>query len=89
MNETEFFQWVRRIQALHPTSSDTSSSGSSADEEAGLDFTAAFRVFDRDQNGYITKVGYNLLTFLFSHLSSFIHYSNIDWFQIIYRKSSD
>nr|SVE89762.1 EOG090X02HV [Daphnia sinensis] len=29
--------------------------GSNADEEAGLDLVAAFRVFDRDKNGFITK----------------------------------
>lgn len=56
MNETEFFQWVRRIQALRPPPDQTS--GSSADEEAGLDLVAAFRVFDRDKNGFITKVNF-------------------------------
>jgi hypothetical protein len=55
MNETEFFQWVRRIQALRPPP-DQTTGGSSADEEAGLDLVAAFRVFDRDKNGFITKV---------------------------------
>lgn len=55
MNETEFFQWVKRIQALRPSQSDDNAGGSSADEEAGLDLVAAFRVFDRDKNGFITK----------------------------------
>lgn len=53
MNETEFFQWVKRIQALRPAPSDQPDN---ADEEAGLDLVAAFRVFDRDKNGFITKV---------------------------------
>lgn len=57
MNEAEFFQWVRQIQALRPaSSSQTESAGSSADEEVCLDLIAAFRVFDRDKNGFITKV---------------------------------
>ena len=55
MNETEFFQWVRRIQALRPPP-DQTTGGNNADEEAGLDLVAAFRVFDRDKNGFITKV---------------------------------
>lgn len=55
MNETEFFQWVKRIQALRPSQSDDNAGSSSADEEAGLDLVAAFRVFDRDKNGFITK----------------------------------
>jgi Ca2+-binding EF-hand superfamily protein len=59
MNETEFFQWVKRIQALRPPPEQTS--GSSADEEAGLDLVAAFRVFDRDKNGFITKVNFQLV----------------------------
>ena len=55
MNEAEFLQWVKRIQALRPSTS--SSSSSSSDEEVRLDIIAAFRVFDRDKNGFITKVG--------------------------------
>nr|SVE76887.1 EOG090X02HV [Daphnia lumholtzi]SVE78113.1 EOG090X02HV [Daphnia lumholtzi] len=35
--------------------SDDNAGGSNADEEAGLDLVAAFRVFDRDKNGFITK----------------------------------
>ena len=58
MNETEFFQWVMRIQSLRPSTGQTGNSGAgnSADEEVGLDLVAAFRVFDRDKNGFITKV---------------------------------
>jgi hypothetical protein len=61
MNEAEFLQWVKRIQALRPTppssiSSSSSSTSSSNDEEVRLDIIAAFRVFDRDKNGFITKV---------------------------------
>jgi len=57
MNETEFFQWVMRIQSLRPTGqTGNSSTGNSADEEVGLDLVAAFRVFDRDKNGFITIV---------------------------------
>lgn len=64
MNETEFFQWVKRIQALRPSQSDDNAGGSSADEEAGLDLVAAFRVFDRDKNGFITKVNFDFLQYL-------------------------
>ena len=49
MNETEFYQWVQRIQSLRQ---DTSN----ADDEMRQDLVAAFRVFDRDKNGFITKV---------------------------------
>jgi len=61
MNEAEFLQWVKRIQALRPTqsthsTSSSSSTSSSNDEEVRLDIIAAFRVFDRDKNGFITKV---------------------------------
>ena len=73
MNETEFFQWVRRIQALRPPP-DQTTGGSSADEEAGLDLVAAFRVFDRDKNGFITiKYKYRLQSIiLVTHLMT--HY---------------
>lgn len=59
MNEAEFYQWVKRIQALRPAagSAQLAAGGtSSVDEEVGLDLIAAFRVFDRDKNGFITKV---------------------------------
>ncbi|KXJ76123.1 hypothetical protein RP20_CCG010304 [Aedes albopictus] len=62
IDETEFLQWVARIQALKEESN-TSSSGSSssnsttqaADDDLTQDLVAAFRVFDRDGNGYITR----------------------------------
>ncbi|KAK7794115.1 hypothetical protein R5R35_012607 [Gryllus longicercus] len=49
INETEFLQWVGRIQDLQDK-------GNSEDpDEITKDLIAAFRVFDRDGNGYITK----------------------------------
>lgn len=63
IDETEFLQWVARIQALKEAAeSSTSSSSSSststtqaADDDLTQDLVAAFRVFDRDGNGYITR----------------------------------
>lgn len=66
LDEAEFCQWVRRVLALRPTSSAATASSSasgdaigsanpSQDEEIGLDLVAAFRVFDRDKNGFITR----------------------------------
>lgn len=61
IDETEFLQWVARIQALKEESSTSSSSSSStsttqaADDDLTQDLVAAFRVFDRDGNGYITR----------------------------------
>ncbi|GFG36241.1 hypothetical protein Cfor_10680, partial [Coptotermes formosanus] len=49
IDETEFLQWVGRIQAL---SQDTSTDDA---DDITKDLIAAFRVFDRDGNGYITK----------------------------------
>ncbi|PSN45750.1 Gamma-secretase subunit Aph-1 [Blattella germanica] len=49
VDEAEFLQWVGRIQAL---SQDTSIDDS---DDITKDLIAAFRVFDRDCNGYITK----------------------------------
>lgn len=63
IDETEFLQWVARIQALKeetsPSNSSSSSSSTSttqaADDDLTQDLVAAFRVFDRDGNGYITR----------------------------------
>uniref|UniRef100_A0AAG5D6A9 EF-hand domain-containing protein n=1 Tax=Anopheles atroparvus TaxID=41427 RepID=A0AAG5D6A9_ANOAO len=61
IDETEFLQWVARIQALKDDSNTSSSSSSStnpaqsADDDLTQDLVAAFRVFDRDGNGYITR----------------------------------
>ncbi|XP_058463734.1 calcium-binding protein E63-1 isoform X2 [Malaya genurostris] len=60
IDETEFLQWVARIQALKEDSSTSSSSSSNsatqaADDDLTQDLVAAFRVFDRDGNGYITR----------------------------------
>jgi len=49
MNETEFYAWVKRIQSLRQDVF-------SADDDPRQDFIAAFRVFDSDKNGFITKV---------------------------------
>ncbi|GLV35914.1 Ecdysone-induced protein 63F 1 [Carabus blaptoides fortunei] len=48
MNETEFLQWISRIQSLRQEPE-------SDDDECNKDLIAAFRVFDRDCNGYITR----------------------------------
>lgn len=50
IDETEFLQWIARIQALResPTTS------TAEDDDLTQDLVAAFRVFDRDNNGYIT-----------------------------------
>lgn len=49
INETEFLQWVARIQSLQEK-------GNSEDpDEITKDLIAAFRVFDRDGNGYISR----------------------------------
>jgi len=48
MNETEFYAWVKRIQSLRQDVF-------SADDDPRQDFIAAFRVFDSDKNGFITK----------------------------------
>jgi calmodulin len=52
IDESEFLQWVGRIQAL---SQDASTDDA---DDITKDLIAAFRVFDRDGNGYITKVSY-------------------------------
>lgn len=57
IDESEFLQWVGRIQAL---SQDTSTDDA---DDITKDLIAAFRVFDRDGNGYITKV-YFMLSYL-------------------------
>ena len=57
IDESEFLQWVGRIQAL---SQDTSTDDA---DDITKDLIAAFRVFDRDGNGYITKV-YLMLSYL-------------------------
>ena len=49
MNETEFYDWVKQIQALRQDAFGT-------DDDLRQDFVAAFRVFDSDNNGFITKV---------------------------------
>ncbi|XP_017775573.1 PREDICTED: calcium-binding protein E63-1 [Nicrophorus vespilloides] len=46
LDETEFLQWVRKIQDLRPEE---------ATDDHQKDLMAAFRVFDLDQNGYITR----------------------------------
>nr|CAD7260480.1 unnamed protein product [Timema shepardi] len=52
IDEAEFLQWVARIQSL--TEEVEGASGDTADDIT-KDLVAAFRVFDRDCNGYITK----------------------------------
>ena len=55
MNETEFYDWVKRIQSLRQDAF-------VADDDPRQDFIAAFRVFDSDKNGFITKVIVPLLS---------------------------
>lgn len=72
LDEAEFYQWVRRVLALRPTpaaSSSASGEGTgsanlSQDDEIGLDLVAAFRVFDRDKNGFITKVRFSIIPYV-------------------------
>lgn len=45
LNESEFMQWVQKIQSLLPEEED----------DLSKDLIAAFRVFDVDHKGYITK----------------------------------
>ncbi|XP_032576056.1 calcium-binding protein E63-1 isoform X2 [Drosophila sechellia] len=59
INEAEFLQWVGRIQALRDEqhSHEDSKDSKPADEADDVteDLIAAFRVFDRDGNGFITR----------------------------------
>ena len=55
MNETEFYDWVKRIQSLRQDAF-------VVDDDPRQDFIAAFRVFDSDKNGFITKVIVPLLS---------------------------
>uniref|UniRef100_A0A336MPM2 CSON004879 protein n=1 Tax=Culicoides sonorensis TaxID=179676 RepID=A0A336MPM2_CULSO len=57
IDEAEFLQWVAKIQALKEESSNSSSSSVSQqpDDDITQDLVAAFRVFDRDNNGFITR----------------------------------
>ncbi|XP_017843159.1 calcium-binding protein E63-1 isoform X2 [Drosophila busckii] len=62
INEAEFLQWVGRIQALRDEQQqqqpDENASNSKVVDEADdvtEDLIAAFRVFDRDGNGFITR----------------------------------
>ncbi|KAL7037656.1 hypothetical protein ACKWTF_009318 [Chironomus riparius] len=50
IDETEFLQWISRIQALRE-----SPGAVAEDDDLTQDLVAAFRVFDRDSNGYITR----------------------------------
>ncbi|XP_031631051.1 calcium-binding protein E63-1 isoform X3 [Contarinia nasturtii] len=56
MDEKEFRQWISRIQSLQEESTQTpSTSQTDTDDDVTKDLIAAFRVFDRDGNGYITR----------------------------------
>ncbi|XP_055700923.1 calcium-binding protein E63-1 isoform X3 [Phlebotomus papatasi] len=60
IDEAEFLQWIARIQAIKDESASSSSSSSSnqpvsEEDDITQDLIAAFRVFDRDGNGYITR----------------------------------
>ncbi|XP_049873882.1 calcium-binding protein E63-1 isoform X2 [Pectinophora gossypiella] len=53
IDENEFMQWVTKIQAIQGL--DVGASGGDSEEEITRDLLAAFKVFDRDDNGYITR----------------------------------
>ncbi|XP_063536408.1 calcium-binding protein E63-1 isoform X1 [Cydia strobilella] len=53
IDENDFMQWVTKIQAVQGM--DVSNSGGDSEEEITRDLLAAFKVFDRDNNGYITR----------------------------------
>ncbi|XP_047532944.1 calcium-binding protein E63-1 isoform X1 [Vanessa atalanta] len=53
IDENEFMQWVTKIQALQGL--DVTTTGGDSEEEITRDLLAAFKVFDRDDNGYITR----------------------------------
>ncbi|KAG7308641.1 hypothetical protein JYU34_005863 [Plutella xylostella] len=53
IDENDFMQWVTKIQALQGL--DVGASGGDSEEEITQDLLAAFKVFDRDDNGYITR----------------------------------
>ncbi|XP_059615653.1 calcium-binding protein E63-1 isoform X3 [Phlebotomus argentipes] len=60
IDEAEFLQWIARIQAIKDESASSSSSASSnqpvsEEDDITQDLIAAFRVFDRDGNGFITR----------------------------------
>uniref|UniRef100_A0A1B0CHM6 EF-hand domain-containing protein n=1 Tax=Lutzomyia longipalpis TaxID=7200 RepID=A0A1B0CHM6_LUTLO len=60
IDEAEFLQWIARIQAIKDESASSSSSTGSTqqlseEDDITQDLIAAFRVFDRDGNGYITR----------------------------------
>lgn len=47
LDENDFLQWVKKIQELRPEEP--------VDDETAKNIMAAFRVFDLDNDGYITK----------------------------------
>ncbi|XP_053953951.1 calcium-binding protein E63-1 isoform X5 [Anastrepha ludens] len=61
INEAEFLQWVGRIQALRDEQQqqqqqqEENASKPEENDDVTEDFIAAFRVFDRDGNGFITR----------------------------------
>ncbi|XP_037934435.1 calcium-binding protein E63-1-like, partial [Teleopsis dalmanni] len=67
INEAEFLQWVGRIQAIRDeqqqqqqqqqqqTQQEENASKPEENDDVTEDLIAAFRVFDRDGNGFITR----------------------------------
>lgn len=47
IDENEFLHWVKRIQSLRPEEQ--------VDDETAKNVRAAFKVFDLDQDGFITR----------------------------------
>lgn len=55
INEAEFLQWVGRIQAIRDEQEESAASKHDENDDVTEDLIAAFRVFDRDGNGFITR----------------------------------
>jgi len=78
VDETEFMQWVTHIEAVTASMSAEASEENEAlsrlslmtsdEEDASQDLLAAFRVFDRDSNGFISIVRFKVFSqnFLFA-----------------------
>lgn len=55
IDEAEFLQWVAKIQALRDETEESTSKTEQEVDDGTEDLIAAFRVFDRDGNGFITR----------------------------------
>ncbi|XP_026463249.1 calcium-binding protein E63-1-like isoform X2 [Ctenocephalides felis] len=57
IDETEFLQWIAKIQAVQAMQGGTQRQGGDSDsnDDVNKDLRSAFKVFDRDGNGYISR----------------------------------